>query len=76
MRIRVKVKPNARETSVSLEPDGSYLVRVTAVPTDGKANEAVIEELTGYFDVPKSAVQIRSGAGSRHKTVEITTASA
>ena len=75
MRIRVRVKPNARETSISLESDGSYLVRVAAAPTDGQANEAVVEELAGYFDVPKSAVRIRSGAGSRYKTVEIMDAS-
>lgn len=71
MRISVQVKPHSRENATVVQDDGSYLVRVTALATDGEANEAVIEELAGYFDVPKSAVSIRSGHGSRRKIVEI-----
>lgn len=72
MRISITVKPNSRENRTELQADGGYTVRVTALPADGEANEAVIEELAGYFDVPKSAVSIRSGHGSRRKIVEIT----
>lgn len=71
MRISIQVKPKSRENSVELQVDGSYVVRVTALATDGEANEAVIEELAGYFDVAKSLVTIRSGHGSRRKIVEI-----
>jgi uncharacterized protein len=71
MKISIQVKPKSRENSVELQTDGSYLVRVTALPTDGEANEAVIDELAGYFDVPKTKVTIKSGHGSRRKIVEI-----
>ena len=71
MRIAIQVKPKSRENSIELQADGSYLVRVTALASDGEANEAVIEELAGYFDVAKSLVMIRSGHGSRRKIVEI-----
>lgn len=71
MRISVQVKPRSREESIELQADGSYLVRVKALPTDGEANEAVIEALAGYFDVPRRGIVIRSGHGSRRKIVEI-----
>lgn len=72
MRISITVKPKARENKVELQGDGSYIIRVTALPTDGEANEAVIRELAGYFDVAKSTISIKSGHGSRRKIVEIT----
>ncbi len=71
MTLRITVKPNARDDAVELKPDGSYLVRVTAPAAEGKANDAVVGLLAGYFGVAKSQVEIRSGAGARHKRVEI-----
>ena len=42
---------------------------VTAPPTDGKANKAVIDFLASFFKIPKSAVTIKSGQQSRKKRV-------
>ncbi len=71
MRIFVKVKPKAHAIkTVSLDAT-HYEVSVTCPPEDGKANEAVIEELAGYFDVAKSNVRLVSGATSRMKQFEI-----
>ena len=71
MRIFVKVKPKSHAVkTVCLDPT-HYEVSVTCPPEDGKANEAVIEELAGYFDVAKSNVRLVSGATSRLKQFEI-----
>ena len=71
MRIRVRVKPGAREEKVSREPDGSLLVSVTARAQEGKANEAVVKAVAKHLRVPKSSVHIVSGLSSRTKMLEV-----
>jgi hypothetical protein len=39
-RIQVRVQPRARENEISGERDGALVVRVTAPPAEGKANDA------------------------------------
>lgn len=46
-------------------------ISVTAVPEDGKANKAVIALLAKRLKLPKSAIEIASGALARHKTLLI-----
>jgi len=42
-------------------------VRVTAAPAEGQANHAVIALLADAFGVPRSSVELVSGAASRDK---------
>ena len=49
MRIRVRVKPGAREEKVSREPDGSLRVSVKARAQEGKANEAVVKAVARFL---------------------------
>lgn len=69
--IRVRVKPNARESVLEQEPAGTWLARLKAPPVDGKANAELIELVARRFGCPRSAVSIKSGAGSRTKLVKI-----
>ncbi len=71
MRLRIRVKPGAREEKVSREPDGSLLVSVRARAQEGKANEAVVKAVAAFFRVPKSSVQIHSGLSSRTKVLQV-----
>ena len=71
MRIYVKVTPRAGKNEVLKISEGEYRVKVTAPPEKGKANEAVIELLADYFDVPKSLVSIIGGKSTRVKLIEI-----
>ena len=71
MRLRIRVKPGAREERVSREPDGSLLVSVTARAQEGKANEAVVKAVARALRVPKSSVRIVSGLSSRTKMLEV-----
>lgn len=68
--LRVKVITRASRNEI-VEHDGQITVRVTAAPTDGKANIAVVELLAEYFDVTKSRVKIVRGKASRQKTIVI-----
>jgi uncharacterized protein YggU (UPF0235/DUF167 family) len=42
-------------------------IRVTAPPTDGKANVAVVKLLSGFIGVPPSKIRLLRGPASRNK---------
>lgn len=72
MLIRVKVIPRSSRTALAGElADGTLRVKVAAVPEKGKANEALCEFLAAHFGVPKSQVEVVSGAASTLKTIRI-----
>ena len=75
-RIDVKVIPRSRRTGVDGVRDGRVIVRVTAPPVEGAANDATIEALADALDLPRRAFRIVSGASSRNKTIEILSADA
>ena len=51
-------------------------VKVSAAPTDGEANAALIKLLAKELDVPKGSIEIVSGETSRHKRVALPIAEA
>jgi hypothetical protein len=71
VRIGVRVVPRAPRAAVGPVRDGRLIVRVTAPPVDGAANDAVVRALAGALDVPRRAIRITSGETSRNKTVVI-----
>jgi len=71
MKIKVIVKPNAKQEKVEKILEAEYRVFVKALPQKGKANEAVVKALASFFGVPKSAVQILTGFHSKRKMIEI-----
>lgn len=73
MILQVKVKPNARASSLVRESDGTWTARVKAPPVDGKANEELVRLVAAHFRCPKSAVTIKSGASGRLKRIEVET---
>ena len=70
-RIQVKVKPNARVSSLEETGDGVWLARLKAPPVDGKANDELVALIAQHFQCRQSAVSIKSGASGRMKLVEI-----
>lgn len=71
MVIRIKVKPGSKQTAVDKMPDGSFTVRVKEPAKEGRANDAVIEAISDFLDIPKSRISIRKGAGSRNKVLNV-----
>lgn len=71
MRLFAKVKPSAKEDKVEKISDSEFILRVKAPAREGKANAAVIELLSGYFDVPKSRITIIKGHNTRNKVINI-----
>ncbi len=69
--IQVKVKPNARVSTLERNDDGTWLARIKSPPVDGKANAELIALIAERFHCRKADVEIRSGAGGRMKLVRI-----
>jgi len=69
-RINIKVIPNAKMNLVC-EEEGIFKVYVNAPPAEGKANKAVIEVLSEYFNLRKNSIKIIKGEKSRNKVLEI-----
>ena len=69
--LQIKVKPNARVSSLEQAADGSWLALLKSPPVDGKANQELVALVAKQFACRKAAVSIRSGASGRMKLVKI-----
>jgi uncharacterized protein (TIGR00251 family) len=74
MTLSVKVKPNARASSLVQVEDGTWLATLKSPPVDGKANAELIALIAERFGCAKAAVAIKAGAGGRKKLVRIAVA--
>lgn len=61
MRIKVKVKPNAKKNEFKEISSGLFEARVTVPPEKGKANKKVAELIAEHFKIPKSKISIITG---------------
>ncbi len=68
MDIHVLAKTKSTNTGVTKLQDGTLEVRVHESPIDGKANDAIIRELSSHLDIPKSRIRLRNGSRSKQKT--------
>jgi len=68
---QVHVKPRASRDAIEGEREGALVVRLTAPPVEGEANEALVRLLAARLHVPKSAVRIISGERSKLKRIAI-----
>ena len=71
--IKVRVQPKSSRNQVDGFQDGALRVRVTAAPTEGQANAAVIALLAKTLGVSKSRLEIIRGYSSRDKVVSVDT---
>lgn len=71
--LAVRVTPRADRNAVTGVRDGSVvLVRVTASPTEGQANKAVLEILASALGVRRGQLELIGGETSREKRVRVT----
>ena len=61
------IQPKSREDRVAGLIGDSLKIKITAPPTDGKANRHLIKFLSKQFQVKQRAITIVSGATSRQK---------
>lgn len=68
----VKIQPRARKNAITGIAGDALKISITAPPVDGKANQAVIEFLSGILQVPRASITIASGETSRIKLIRVT----
>jgi uncharacterized protein (TIGR00251 family) len=69
--LRVRVQPRASREGFAGVREGALLVRLTAPPVEGAANEALKRFLGKALRVAPSAVEVAAGAASRVKRVTV-----
>ena len=69
--ISVRVQTRARKDELASVRDGVLVVRLSAPPLDGRANEALRQLLAGRLGVRASSVTIFRGHRSRDKLVRV-----
>lgn len=76
MKLIVHLTPKASHTKIegwAVDEKGQKILRVkvSAVPEDGKANEALIKLLSKTLHIPQSRISLMRGMTSRIKQLEI-----
>lgn len=76
--LRVRLTPNSSSVKIlgffKDSNDFEYLkISVVSVPEKGKANQELIEFLSRYFKISKSAFEIVSGQTDRYKKIQMMT---
>lgn len=69
--IRVKVATKASKNAIVGVRNGELLISVTAVPENGKANEAIVKLLSKSFKCAKSKINLIFGSKSKNKLFKI-----
>jgi uncharacterized protein (TIGR00251 family) len=69
--LTVRLQPRARRDEVVGERDGKIVIRVTAPPVEGRANDALCRLVAKTVGVAPSRVEIVRGHSSRDKVVRV-----
>ncbi|HEX4438573.1 MAG TPA: DUF167 domain-containing protein [Thermoanaerobaculia bacterium] len=69
--LSVRVKPNARASSLEQAADGSWVATLKSPPVDGRANAELVALVAARFGCRKTDVTIASGAAGRLKLVRV-----
>ena len=69
--VRVRVQPRAARDEIVGVRDGTLVVRLTAPPVEGRANQALCRLLARRLGVAPSRVAVVRGAKGRNKMVAV-----
>lgn len=76
VRFWLRVKPRSRRQRLLRNSFGEFCLELTAPPVEGKANEAAVDFLARSLHLPRSSIELVTGAKSRRKLFRITSHSA
>jgi len=71
MKVFVRARTRAKEEGVVKVDNSHFVVSVKEPPVEGKANDAIIDLLSEYFQVTKAKIKIVKGLKGKNKVVEI-----
>lgn len=67
----MRVVPRASRSEIAGALDGALRVRLAAPPVEGAANEELVRTLARALDVPRGAIEIRSGHTAKLKQLRV-----
>ena len=67
----LRVHPRARKNAITGATGDALKLAITAPPVEGKANQACIEFLAEFLNVPRASVTIVAGQSSRNKVIRV-----
>lgn len=70
-RLTVHVQPRATRTEAAGLHGDALKIRLQAPPVDGAANAALCEFVAHHLKLPTRSVELRAGATSRRKVLEV-----
>lgn len=70
-RLRLRVAPGGRRSTVAGRYGDAWKIRVVAAPEHGRANDEVLTVIAEALDISRSAVSLVAGASSRDKVVQV-----
>ena len=72
MKLALRVQPGAKRSALLARlASGEWKVAVSAPPVEGRANDAVVELVSGLLGVKRRQVTVARGMSSRRKVVEV-----
>lgn len=69
--LHVKAYAGGKQTRIIAYERGTLHIKVGAKAVDGAANEALIDYLSDWLEIPKSLITITKGAFSPYKTLSL-----
>ena len=69
--LRVRVIPRAKRNGIGGWRDGALVVRLTAPPVEGAANQLLVRALAKHVGVRPSDISLVTGERSREKVVRV-----
>jgi uncharacterized protein (TIGR00251 family) len=69
--LSVKVQPRARGDEIAGAASGELKIKVTALPVDAAANEALLRLLAEKLGCAQNRVELVRGHQSRHKVIKL-----
>lgn len=67
----VRVHPRAHKNAITGAMGDALKLALTAPPVEGQANQACVEFLAEFLNVPRASVTIVAGQSSRNKVIRV-----
>lgn len=71
VEVAIYVQPNSAKTQIIGEHNGQIKIKIKAPPSEGRANEEVIEFLSELLRLPQKNIHLIKGEKSREKKILI-----
>jgi uncharacterized protein YggU (UPF0235/DUF167 family) len=72
VKLALRVQPGAKRSALLARlASGEWKVAVSAPPVEGRANDAVVELVSGLLGVKRRQVTVARGTSSRSKLLEV-----